>query len=122
MTPGQSATVQMVVSPAETAKAVGSGNLEVLATPAMIALMERAACAALAPTLEPSQTSVGTHVQVDHMAASPLGTPISATATVTAVDGRRVVFDVSASQPSGLIGRGTHHRVLVSAARFMAKL
>jgi len=100
---------------------VGSGSLDVFATPMMIALMEQASCAVLADCLEQGQTSVGTKISVEHTAASPLGMKIAATAAITAVNGRSIEFDITASDKAGEIGRGTHTRVIVDAERFMAK-
>ena len=119
---GRTATVTVNVSEKNTAKAVGSGNLEVFATPMMIALMEEAACECLADSLESVQTSVGTLVNVAHIAASPIGAIISATATVDEVDGRKVSFTVTAHDGTNEIGNGKHERFIVDAERFMKKL
>lgn len=121
ITIGKAATVSAVVSEGETARTVGSGSMEVLATPMMIALMERAACEALADGLTAGQTSVGTHIAVSHVAASPIGSSVFATATITSVAGRKIEFSVTANDGAGEIGRGTHTRVIVEEARFMAK-
>jgi len=119
--PGKTATAHTAVTGQNTAKAAGSGSLDVLATPMMIALMERAACNCLADGLEDGQSSVGTHIDVEHTAASPLGAAITATATVAAVDGRKIVFEVTARDGAGQIGRGVHTRFVIDAARFMHK-
>ena len=116
------ATVHTQVDQTNTALAVGSGNLEVFATPMMIALMERAACEAIAGSLAAGQSSVGTQVNVSHVAASPVGARVSATATVTHVTGRQVEFEVVAHCGEQEIGRGTHTRFLIDAERFMAKV
>jgi predicted thioesterase/RimJ/RimL family protein N-acetyltransferase len=116
---GKSATVTTIVSEDNTAKAVGSGSLDVFATPMMIALMERAACECLSSGDE--QTSVGTAINIEHTAASPLGAEITASATITAVDGRKIEFEVVASDGKGEIGRGTHTRFIVDGERFMTK-
>ena len=121
ITIGKAATVSTTVSENNTAHAVGSGSLKVFATPMMIALMERAACEALSDVLEDGQTSVGTHISVSHTAASPLGAAITATARITGVDGRKVDYAVIASDGVGEIGSGTHTRVIVDEAKFMAK-
>lgn len=118
---GKTATVTAAVTSENTAGAVGSGSLEVFATPMMAALMERAACACLADGLAPGQTSVGTHICVDHVAASPLGMEVAATATVTAVHGRSVEFEVYARDDVEEVGRGRHVRVIVDEERFMGK-
>lgn len=103
------------------ASAVGSGSLEVFATPMMLALMEQAACGAIASLLEPGQTSVGTMLNVEHTAPTPLGMRVTATAVVEKQEGRRVDFTVTACDEAGEIGRGTHSRVIVDGARFQAK-
>jgi predicted thioesterase len=110
------------VDGSNTAKAVGSGSLEVFATPMMIALMERAACQALAGSLEEGQTSVGTMINVEHVSASPIGATISATAAIDGVFGRRVEFSVTAMDGETVIGRGKHTRMIVDRRRFMEKL
>jgi len=119
---GKSATAQTLVSASKTAKAVGSGNLDVFATPMMIALMEEAACNCLADGLESGQSSVGTKVNVSHTAVSPLGATITATATVEAVFGRRIEFKVTASDGTKEVGAGTHTRMIIDAEKFMSKL
>jgi predicted thioesterase len=118
---GKTAVVTAAVSASNTAWAVGSGSLAVFATPMMIALMERAACQALSDFLEIGETSVGTRVDVSHTAASPLGAQVAATATITGASGRKVEFAVSATDERGEIGSGTHTRVVVDEAKFMAK-
>lgn len=122
---GRTSSATLSVTPAATAIAAGSGDLPVLATPRLIALMEEAACGALAPALPDNATSVGTHVDIQHVAPSPLGAAVTATATVTSVAGRRVTFDVSAVHIAGgtqaEIGRGTHTRVVVDRERFLAQ-
>jgi fluoroacetyl-CoA thioesterase len=119
---GQSASAQTTVTSENTAKAVGSGHLEVFATPMMIALMEQAACLCLADGLQPEETSVGISVDVEHAAASPLGALITATATITSAVGRKITFAVEAHDDNNAIGKGKHSRVIVDTARFMAKL
>ena len=116
---GKTATVSLVVNKDATAKAIGSGDLEVLATPMMVALMERAACKCLADCLPPGMTSVGIALDVQHVAASALGENIVAFAVVKDVDGRRVRFDVTARDSIGEIGRGSHTRAIVDPGPFM---
>lgn len=118
---GEKAAASAIVDAGSTAKAVGSGSLDVFATPMMVVLLERAACNCLASCLEPGETSVGTRIDVRHTAASPLGAAITAAAIVEHVAGREVTFVVTASDEKGEIGRGTHTRFVVDAARFMAK-
>lgn len=120
--PGKFSTATTVVSEKNTAKTVGSGNLDVFSTPMMIALMEQAACDCLASSLEPGQSSVGTEIAVEHKAASPIGATISATATIKHVEGRKVDFDVIAAEGATTIGCGTHSRFIIDAERFMSKL
>jgi len=119
---GDYATAMIMVTSKNTAKAVGSGSLDVFATPMMIALMEKAACECLADSLEPSQTSVGTQVNVAHIAASTLGETITATATVTDVDGRKITFTATANDGVKEIGSGTHERVVIDVEKFMKRL
>lgn len=122
MTTGTKATATTTVTATNTAKTVGSGNLEVFATPMMIALMEEAACNALANHLEPGQSSVGTEVAISHTAPSRLGATITATAIIEEIDKRRVVFSVSASDDAGEIGAGRHIRFIIDAEKFMDKV
>ena len=119
---GKSGTATAIVNESNTAKAAGSGSLDVFATPMMVALMEKAACTALADSLADGESSVGTAISVAHTAASPLGAKIIATATITDIDGRKVSFTVIAADEMGEIGRGTHTRVIVDTRRFMQKL
>jgi len=121
VTIGKTASVSAAVDGSNTARAAGSGSLDVFATPMMIALMEKAACEALADALETGQTSVGTQINVCHTAASPLGSVITATATITGESGRKIEFAVTARDGAGEIGNGTHTRVIVDEAKFMAK-
>jgi len=118
---GMKHAVNSFVTEQDTAKAVGSGSLDVFATPMMIAMMERAACELLANVLEEKQTSVGTGIQIAHIAASPAGIEVTAEAIVTSVRGRVVAFDVTAKDAVGEIGNGTHTRVIVDADRFMER-
>lgn len=122
MTIGKTALASVSVTGQNTARAVGSGSLEVFATPMMIALMERAACAALADSLEEGQTSVGVSVSVSHTAASPVGALVTAEAVITSIDGRKIEFDVAARDENNCIGTGKHTRVIVDGAKFMKKL
>lgn len=105
-----------------TARAMGSGSLNVFATPAMIALMEAAACAAIEDRLAENQSSVGVEILVRHVAATPLGMQVRARAEVIEVDGRKITFTVQAWDNRELIGEGTHHRVLIDVERFMNRL
>ncbi len=100
---------------------VGSGSLLVYATPCMVALMEGAACEAIASGLDETETSVGIELNVRHTAATPVGMEVRATAEVTEVDGKIVTFTLKAFDESGQIGEGTHKRAVVNAQRFLDK-
>ncbi|MCX6029351.1 MAG: thioesterase family protein [Chloroflexi bacterium] len=114
------ATTQVV--PELTARHLGSGAVAVFATPEMVRLMERAAVNGLAPHLESGQQSVGTLVNVKHLAATPLGATVTARAELLAVDGRRLTFRVTAHDGADLIGEGFHERALIDLAKFEAKV
>ncbi len=118
---GAEATASLTVSPAELAVNVGSGSLEVFATPIMVMLMEKAACNCIAPFLEGDETTVGTEMNVQHTAATPEGMTVSAKAVLKEINGRELVFDVSASDSKGAIGNGTHKRFVVYGERFTEK-
>ena len=118
---GAVGTASAVVTPENTAAAVGSGALPVFATPYMIALMENAACNAIADGLEEGQSSVGTKLDVSHDAATPVGTARHGQAELVEVDRRRLVFRVTAEDDAGPIGQGTHERFLIMADKFLAK-
>lgn len=104
-----------------TALAVGSGSLKVLATPAMICLIERAASALVEKNLPPESTSVGIAINIKHTAPSPIGMNIRAEVKIVAVDGRKITFDVAAFDERGEIGRGSHERFIVDRKNFQAK-
>src|SRR5574341_1655803 len=116
--PGLSGTVELVVGEEHTAPRIGSGRVHVLATPVMINLIEAAALAAIEHLLPPGYQSLGTRLDVRHIAATPVGMRVSATARVVRVDGRTVLFEVSARDEKELIGDGTHERVVVNVAKF----
>ena len=105
----------------DTAKEVGSGDLLVYATPCMVALMEGAACEAIAECLSDTQTSVGTGLNIEHISATPVGLEVRAEAEVTAVDGKRITFDLHVFDEAGEIGKGTHTRVIVNTQKFLEK-
>lgn len=115
------ATVNDIVTDNNTAVSVGSGSLAVYATPAMLALIEKAACVALNGVLNEGETSVGTLLNVKHIAATPVGMKVSATAELIERDGRRLVFKVTANDECGLIGEGTHERFVVNSEKFIQK-
>lgn len=103
------------------AESYGSGYLPVYATPAMIALMEAAACDALQPYLEEGTTTVGTAVNIVHLAPSPIGMEITARAELIAIDRKKFTFKVEAFDRTGKIGEGTHERFVIRIADFLAK-
>ncbi|MCL2077566.1 MAG: thioesterase family protein [Oscillospiraceae bacterium] len=121
---GKTASADATVNQANTAEAVGSGSLEVFATPMMLALMEKAACECLKDGLEIGETSVGTFVNISHTAASPIGAKITATAVVKNISGRKIEFEITAFDHSSQkeIGRGEHTRMVIDEKRFMEKL
>lgn len=115
---GRSGRAETTVGKADTALAVGSGNLEVFATPMLTALMEKAAVSAL--DLEEGQTSVGTSLNIRHTSATPVGVMVRAEAFVVGEDGQTLKFNVVAYDSEGKIGEGQHERVIVDSGRFMA--
>ena len=121
VTVGLKGRAQSQVSPENTAVAAGSGTLPVFATPWMCALMEKAAWTAVAPALEPGESTVGTKLEISHLSATPVGLSVWAESEVTLVDGKRIQFQVSAYDEKGLIGQGTHERFIVTDERFLAK-
>ena len=116
--PGMRGTSELVVGPEHTAPFVGSGRIAVLATPVMINVIEAAALAAIEHLLPEGHQSLGIHLDVSHVAATPIGLRVIATAEVVRVDGRTVTFNVDAHDDFEQIGSGTHQRVVVSVARF----
>jgi fluoroacetyl-CoA thioesterase len=116
--PGLDASVEMTVSDADTAIALGSGDVAVWATPSVVALCEAAAVRAVAEALEDGKTTVGTRIDLEHLAPTPVGATTSAVARLVAVDGRLLTFVVTASDGSGDVAQGTHTRVIVDRERF----
>lgn len=114
--------VSRAVTADQTAEAFGSGLVPVYATPAMVGLMEEAAVAALVGKLLPDETTVGTRLEIAHLAATPLGDTVRAEAVLTAVEGRRLTFQVEAFDSSEKIGEGRHERVIVSRQRFLDRV
>ncbi len=121
ITIGMKGEVSTLVEREDTAYEVGSGSLLVYATPCMVALMEGAACDAIASVLPEDKTSVGTQLDISHLSATPVGLEVRATAEVTAVEGSFVTFRVEAYDEAGLIGEGTHKRAIISTQRFLDK-
>ena len=122
METGASYTSIMRVAAESTADYIGSGDLAVLATPAMCALMENAAMMAVASQLEAGQTTVGTALAIEHSRATAVGRTVSATAVLTEVNGRELKFNIAARDEVGIIGEGTHTRFIVDREKFMSKL
>ncbi len=120
--PGLVGETSVTVTDRLTAALHGSGLVPAYATPAMIALMENASVAAIQAYLDPGQTSVGIEINVKHLAATPVGMKVRARAEVTAVDGRRVSFQVQAWDDREKIGEGTHVRAIVDDARFKERM
>jgi len=113
---------ELVVGTNDTAPRIGSGRVAVLATPVMISVMEAAALDAVEGHLETGHQSLGTHLDVSHVAATPVGMRVTATAELIAVDGRHLTFAVRAEDEAELIGEGLHKRVVVDITRFDSRL
>ena len=109
------------VERSDTAAEVGSGSLLVYATPCMVALMEGAACEAIASALSEEQSSVGIALNIEHLSATPVGLEVRAEAEVTAVEGKIITFALTAYDEAGKIGEGTHKRCVISTQRFLDK-
>ena len=122
METGLTFTSMMTVDAAHTALAMGSGDMEVLATPAMVALMENAAMRAVESGLPEGSTTVGALMETTHVKPSPVEAEVSATATLMEIDRRKLVFAVKAFDASGVIGEGTHVRYIVDREKFLSKL
>ena len=118
---GLKGEVSTLVEREDTAKEVGSGDLLVYATPCMVALMEGAACEAIADALGENQTTVGTALNIEHISATPVGLEVRAEAEVTAVEGKVITFDLKAFDETGEIGHGIHKRVIVNSQKFLEK-
>lgn len=118
---GIKGAAETVVVYENTAAAVGSGALEVFSTPSMIALMEKASRELVQPYLEEGQSTVGTRLEVSHVAASPIGAHIRAESTLVEIDCRMLTFEVKAYADGELIGEGRHQRCIIYAERFMEK-
>ena len=118
---GMKGNAETVVTLDNTAKAFTSGALEVFATPAMIALMEETCWKMIQPELEEGLSSVGTKINVSHMAPSSIGKTIICEATIIEIDGRRLTFEVVCSDENGMIGMGTHERFIINNEKFMKK-
>jgi len=122
LSPGLSAELEHIVTDADTASHWGSGGLPVFSTPALVGLMESSAVAALSGHLSPGQTTVGGHIDVRHLAATPVGMQVRARAELTAVEGRKLVFKVQTWDEVELIGEADHDRFVIDEAKFVAKV
>lgn len=122
ITAGLSNEVERLVTHDTTADAYGNAGVAVFATPALIALLEETAIGCIAPYLVEDQTSVGTHVDIRHLAATPMGMKVMARAELVEVDGRKLVFKVAARDERELIATGTHERfIITSLTKFLAR-
>lgn len=119
--PGIKAEKSLTVTDANTAKTMGSGTLDVFATPAMVALIEQTAYTSIESELEPGWGSVGTSLNIQHLSATPVGMTVTATTELVEVDRRRLVFHAEVYDEKGLVGKGPHERFLVENEKFQAK-
>ena len=115
-------TSQRIVRECDTAQAVGSGTLPVFATPMMVALMENAAMKASEQLLQAGESTVGSEINIKHLRPTAIGEEVSATAVLTAQEGRKLTFSVVATDKNGTIGEGTHVRYIVNIEKFMGKI
>ena len=116
---GMKGEVSTLVEREDTAAEVGSGSLLVYATPCMVALMEGAACEAIAECMDENTTTVGMELNIAHLSATPVGLEVRAEAEVTAVEGKVITFSVTAYDEAGKIGEGTHKRCIVNIQKFL---
>lgn len=121
LTIGVKGKESLTVTQQQSAKTMGSGTLDVLATPAMIALMEQTAWKSIVPYLDSNQSSVGTRLDITHDAPTPLGMTVTCESELVKIDGRRLVFTVTASDDKGIIGKGIHERFLIQEDTFQKK-
>lgn len=120
--PGNTAVIEFRTDDKATAIALGSGDLPVLGTPKVVALVEEAAVAALVGLVTATETTVGSHIDVDHLAPTPIGGTVVVTATVVAVKGRRMDFEATVTEGEKLVARATHVRYVVNRESFMESL
>ena len=118
---GMKGSAETSVEREDTALEVGSGNLLVYATPCMIALMEGAACNAIANAIAEDKTTVGIELNIKHLSATPVGMDVTAEAEVIAIDGNIITFRITAQDETGMIGEGTHKRAVVTTQKFLDK-
>lgn len=113
---------ETTVTAADVASSVGSGTLQVFATPIMVALMEKAAFLSIEPFLERGQSSVGTRINIEHVRSTAMGKKVWAESEVIAVDRRKLSFKVAAYDEKGLIGQGEHERFIIDIEKFLSKV
>ena len=121
LTPGIKGSASCVVGPEDTAKALGSGAVDVFSTPKLVALMEKAALLSVRDYLDEGMDTVGTHLDISHNAATPVGMTVRAESELIEVDRRRLVFSVKAWDEAELVGEGTHERFIIDRDKFLAK-
>lgn len=114
-------TITIKVTQDKTAKVMGSGILDVFATPSMVALMEQTAAESVQPLLDEGVTSVGTKINVEHLSADPVGIEVECESILTEVDNRRLCFDIVVSDKHGVVGKAYHERFLIKSESFMNK-
>ena len=114
-------TITIKVTQDKTAKVMGSGILDVFATPSMVALMEQTAAESVQPLLDQGVTSVGTKINVEHLSADPVGIEVECVSTLTEVDNRRLCFDIVVSDKHGIVGKAYHERFLIKSESFTNK-
>lgn len=112
---------ELTVTEEQTAASAGSGGQPVFSTPHMVAMMENTAWSSVEPYMEEGKTTVGSHLDIAHVSASPVGAHIKCETELVGVDGRKLTFRVSASDDAGLIGEGTHERFIINIDKFMAR-
>lgn len=118
---GMKGTAHTYVTESNTASAMGSGSLDVFATPAMIALMEKASVNAVEKYLDKGKTTVGTMINAEHISATPINMKVTAVAEIIEVNGRETVFNITAEDETGIIGKAVHKRFTVDTEKFMNK-
>ena len=121
LTIGIEGRIEQTVEPAQSAAAIGSGLVDVFATPMMVALMERTCNESVMPYLDEGQTTVGTRLDITHTAATPIGMTVRCKSELIEIDRRRLVFSVAAYDEAGVIGEGRHERFIVDRDKFQSK-
>ena len=114
-------SLEITVTKENTALSMGSGSLEVFATPAMISLIEGCCYKCVTAFLEEGQSTVGTKLEIEHLAPTPIGMKVTCNSTLVEVDGRRLVFEVEVFDSTGIVGKGKHERFIINSEKFMAK-